>query len=83
MENAYSQIPVQILINKVIKRDNNTLPAVLTTEKLLCSLIPDYNLYNRRVKLQLINDKKRNQSNKKSNTFKRKYKFKNRTSSIK
>jgi hypothetical protein len=56
MMGSFSIIPVQLLINKVVKRDEDVLPAVKTTEKLLCTLIPDYNIYYRKARQQLLMD---------------------------
>jgi len=38
----------------IVKREPDTLPAVKTTEKLLCSLVPAYNTYYMRNKQALL-----------------------------
>lgn len=50
MKGTYSRVPVQLLCNIVVKREPDTLPAVKTTERLLCALVPQYNIYYMRNK---------------------------------
>jgi hypothetical protein len=45
VKGTYSSIPIQLLCNMIVKREPDTLPAVKTTERLLCALVPEYNKY--------------------------------------
>jgi hypothetical protein len=69
-----ASIPIQLLCNKVVKRDPDSLPAVLTTEKLLASLLPEYNKYYSLNKIKQRIEKGKMQSNKKTRRFKKKTK---------
>nr|UIW13893.1 MAG: RNA-dependent RNA polymerase [Rhizoctonia solani mitovirus 102] len=61
VKGTYSSIPIQLLCNIIVKREPDTLPAVKTTERLLCSLVPEYNKYfmHNKSMLQLELKKKR------------------------
>jgi len=59
MKGTYSSIPVQLLCNVIVKREPDTLPAVKTTERLLCALVPSYNVYHMRNKQLLLQELKK------------------------
>nr|QIR30259.1 RNA-dependent RNA polymerase [Plasmopara viticola lesion associated mitovirus 36] len=64
VKGTYSSIPIQLLCNIVVKREPDTLPAVITTEKLLCSLVPEYNKYFVRNKSLLLIELKKKRKTK-------------------
>lgn len=75
VKGTYSSIPIQLLCNMIVKREPDTLPAVKTTERLLCSLVPEYNKYYVRNKSLLLIELKKKRKLKLPNT-KSKYKLK-------
>lgn len=58
-------MPVQLLCNIIVKREPDTLPAVKTTERLLCSLLPEYNVFHVKVQRIIRQELKARKSNSK------------------